>query len=68
MNTPVIVIIVLGAVLAVRWDGVCLHDLVRAGQVRYLPKWGWAVVCLLSCPWGGLLYVIFGRDALGKDL
>jgi hypothetical protein len=29
--------------------------------VRYLPKWGWALVCLLSIPWGGIIYLIVGR-------
>jgi hypothetical protein len=33
-----------------------------ADRVRYLPKWGWAIVCLISIPWGGLVYVILGRD------
>jgi hypothetical protein len=36
--------------------------------VRYLPKWLWAFLCLISWPWGGLLYVIFGRSAFGRDL
>ena len=44
-----------------------LHDLARADRVRYLPKWGWALVCLLSIPWGGIIYVIFGRDNVGRS-
>ena len=39
----------------------CLTDLARADQVRYLPKWGWALVCLVSIPWGGIIYLIVGR-------
>jgi len=50
---------------AIAWDTFCLRDLIRANpeRVRYLPKWAWAAVCLISCPWGGLLYVIVGRGA-----
>jgi hypothetical protein len=29
--------------------------------VRYLPKWLWAVVICVAVPWGGLLYLIFGK-------
>jgi len=39
----------------------CLVDLARAGQVRYLPKWVWAVVICVSVPGGGLVYLIFGK-------
>jgi hypothetical protein len=70
VNPALISLIALGIALAAAWDGFCLHDLARAdpAQVRYLPKWVWAIVCLASCPWGGLLYVIVGRDAFGRDL
>ena len=43
----------------------CLVDLVRARQVRYLPKWAWAILCLgigLTIPFGGILYLAIGRD------
>ena len=43
-------------------------DLARADQVRYLPKWAWAVVCLISCPLGGLIYIVIGRNAFGRVL
>jgi hypothetical protein len=42
----------------------CLIDLARAAEVRYLPKWGWAILCLglgLTVPWGGILYLAIGR-------
>jgi ABC-2 type transport system ATP-binding protein len=48
-------------VLLVPFAIVCLVDLARASQVRYLPKWGWAVVICGSVPWGGLAYLVFGR-------
>ena len=47
--------------VAVAFAALCLVDLARAGQVRYLPKWVWAVVICVSVPWGGLAYLIFGK-------
>jgi ABC-2 type transport system ATP-binding protein len=49
------------AAAAVAFMAWCLVDLARAGQVRYLPKWGWALAICLSVPWGGLVYLIAGR-------
>ena len=39
----------------------CLVDLARA-RVRNLPKWAWALIICCTIPWGGLAYLIFGRD------
>jgi hypothetical protein len=39
----------------------CLVDIARAGEVRYLPKWGWVLVTLLSIPIGGVVYLLVGR-------
>jgi ABC-2 type transport system ATP-binding protein len=47
--------------VAVGFAAWCLADLARAGQVRYLPKWVWAVVICFSVPGGGLVYLIFGK-------
>jgi hypothetical protein len=52
------------AVLAAGWVVFCLVDLVRARQVRYLPKWGWAILCAgigLTIPFGGILYLAVGK-------
>ncbi len=70
MNPRAIAIIAVGCALWAAWQGFCLYNLARAdrARVRYLPKWGWAVICLASCPWGGLAYLIFGRPALGRDV
>ena len=38
----------------------CLVDLAR-GEVQYLPKWAWAIICLVSVPVGGLVYLLVGR-------
>jgi hypothetical protein len=39
----------------------CLIDLAQARQVRYLPKWGWAIVCLIQIPLGGIMYLAAGK-------
>jgi hypothetical protein len=57
-----ILVLAAAVLLAAAWEVFCLRDLARADHVRYLPKWAWAIVCLISIPWGGLAYVIFGRD------
>ena len=48
------------AVAAVAFVGYCLFDLYRA-QVRYLPKWAWALICLAQTPGGGIVYLCVGR-------
>jgi hypothetical protein len=48
-------------VLAAAFVAYCLFDLWRS-QVRYLPKWAWAVVCLASVPLGGVVYLMIGRE------
>jgi hypothetical protein len=48
------------AVLAVAFAGYCLFDLSRS-EVRHLPKWAWAVLCLVSMPLGGIVYLLVGR-------
>ncbi|HEX9645733.1 MAG TPA: PLDc N-terminal domain-containing protein [Acidimicrobiia bacterium] len=48
-------------VLAVGFVAYCLVDLSRS-DVRYLPKWTWAVICVVSVPLGGIVYLVAGRD------
>jgi hypothetical protein len=50
------------AVVEVAFVIFCLVDLVRAPEVRYLPRWAWAIICLVCNPFGGLAYLIFGRN------
>jgi ABC-2 type transport system ATP-binding protein len=45
----------------------CLVDLVR-GRVRNLPKWAWALIICVTIPWGGLAYLIFGKDRTRPDV
>ncbi len=48
-------------VLAVAFVGYCLWDL-RRSDVRHLPKWLWAVICVISVPAGGIVYLLVGRE------
>ena len=38
----------------------CLYDIIK-GEVRYLPKWLWMIICIGSVPFGGIIYLLFGR-------
>ncbi len=49
-------------ILAIALAGYCLYDIYRAPAVRHLPKWGWALICLVSIPLGPLAYLMLGRD------
>jgi ABC-2 type transport system ATP-binding protein len=60
MSLPPTVAIPVVAV-AVGFAAWCLVDLARAVQVRYLPKWVWAVVICVSVPGGGLVYLLVGK-------
>ena len=60
---PVLVLIPLG-VLAAGFVMFCLLDLARTQEVRYLPKWAWAILCMgigLTIPFGGIAYLVFGK-------
>lgn len=63
---PVFLVTIVVLVLGATWDGLCLWDLAHADQVRHLPKWAWALVCLISCPLGGLLYIAIGRKTADR--
>ncbi|MEX1281441.1 MAG: PLD nuclease N-terminal domain-containing protein [Acidimicrobiia bacterium] len=47
-------------VVAVGFVAFCLVDIARH-EVRHLPKWLWALICLLSVPLGGIVYLLVGR-------
>lgn len=47
--------------LVVAFVGYCLYDLQRS-EVRYLPRWAWGVLCVISVPVGGILYLTVGRE------
>lgn len=41
---------------------VAVIDLIRRDNVRYLPKWAWAVIIFLISWIGPISYLIIGRD------
>jgi phospholipase D-like protein len=58
-RSPWLLATVVGCCLC--FDGFCLADLARADDVRYLPKWAWALACLVQSPFGGIMYLSAGR-------
>jgi hypothetical protein len=38
-----------------------LRDIARS-EVRYLPKWGWVLLTVVSIPLGGIVYLLMGRE------
>jgi hypothetical protein len=54
---PIVPVFVAGA----GFVAFCLDDLARASEVRYLPKWGWALACFISIPLGGIIYLSIGK-------
>src|SRR3984957_18520018 len=45
---------------ALLFDAYCLVSVARNKKTS-LSKWAWALIICVSCPWGGLAYLIFGR-------
>jgi ABC-2 type transport system ATP-binding protein len=54
---PIVIALLL---CAIAFDAFCLVSLAR-NQASNLPKWAWALIICVSCPWGGLAYLVFGR-------
>jgi hypothetical protein len=54
---PLLLLVAVG----VGFDAYCLADIARASEVRHLPKWGWALICLAQTPAGGIAYLCAGR-------
>jgi hypothetical protein len=44
----------------------CWVDIARH-SVKYLPKWLWAIICVVSIPLGGIVYLILGRDEVHES-
>lgn len=55
------VVLLLGLALLVGWEVLCLSEVIRADRVRVLPRWVWAVACLIFIPLGGIAYLLVGR-------
>jgi hypothetical protein len=45
----------------------CLLDVVRAREFRSLDRETWALICLVSLPLGGILYLAFGKKWTVRD-
>ena len=54
-------VLLLALVLVVGWEIFCLANLARADEVRFLPRWAWAIACLIQIPLGGVAYLAIGR-------
>jgi hypothetical protein len=40
----------------------CWIDISK-NEVRYLPKWLWAIIVAASVPMGGIIYLLVGRES-----
>jgi len=43
-------------------EDMALADLFRRNKVRWLPKFGWALIIILVNLFGSLAYLLFGRE------
>ena len=43
-------VVIVAVALVAGWEVFCLADLARADRVRFLPRWAWAVACLIQIP------------------
>ena len=54
-------VVILGVILVAGWEILCLASLARVERVRFLPRWAWAVACIIQIPLGGIVYLLVGR-------
>lgn len=40
----------------------CLYDLIKVPNVKIFSKWIWGVIICISIPFGGVVYILIGRD------
>ena len=64
MSHPELTFTLIGITLGIGFDVLCLLDIAQATAVRNLPRQAWAVLCVLTTPLGGLLYLMYGREPL----
>ena len=50
-----------GVVVAAAWIALWAVELSRAEEVRLLPRWAWAALCMFCVPAGAIAYLIAGR-------
>jgi Phospholipase_D-nuclease N-terminal len=61
MSSTAAAVIIPIAVIGLAFVIFCLFDVFRRPQVKYLPRWVWAIICCISIPLGGIIYLIVGR-------
>ena len=61
----VLIAILIGILLVVAFDVICLVDLATADRVRFLPKFVWAAAIVCVSPLGGLGYLLSRRHHMG---
>lgn len=49
-------------VVALAFVVYCIVDISRH-EVRHLPKWAWIMICCISVPLGGIVYLLVGHGA-----
>lgn len=57
---PIIILIIIYLI-------VCYHDLYKINMVKYLPKWVWSIIIIISIPLGGVIYFLLGRETRGEN-
>ena len=50
-----------GLLVAAGWMALWAVELSRAREVRFLPRWAWALLCVFCVPAGAIAYLIAGR-------
>lgn len=61
MTPPPVELLVPLILVALGFLAFCWYDLWKVDHTRYLPKWAWAVICAVSVPGGGIIYLLIGR-------
>ena len=57
---PIIILIIIYLII-------CYHDLYKINMVKYLPKWVWSIIIIISIPLGGVIYFLLGRETRGEN-
>lgn len=61
-NSSLLMALIPVLVLAAAFAIFCVVDILR-NPVKALPKWAWIIICCISIPLGGIIYLLVGRDA-----
>lgn len=52
---------VAGFIVVIGWLALWAIELTRPGEVRFLPRWMWALLCMFCVPLGAIAYLLVGR-------